>query len=257
MSQYRVIGRDAWYETIGFADNITLTHEPWIKPFFRCNMWHVRGRDADLLFDTGLGAFPLRQEIMRLAGREPFCIASHTHFDHIGCHHEFLDRCVHAAEAQILANPTNVLTFADLYANEDMFDALPNGWNTRTYKVLPAPAKRLLQAGDVIDLGNRHFEVIHTPGHSPGGIALWEQDTGILLSGDVVYDGPLMTGGYEGDLTQYESSFRQLAALPVSIVHGGHFPSFGRVRLHQIIEEYRARQHLPGCHLTAGNIQSL
>ena len=42
------------------ADGVTLIHEPWIKPFFRCNMWHVRGRDRDLLFDSGLGHFSLR-----------------------------------------------------------------------------------------------------------------------------------------------------------------------------------------------------
>ena len=45
-------------------------------------------------------------------------------------------------------------------------------------------------AGDVIDLGDRAFEVIHTPGHSPGGIGLLERKTGIFLSGDIVYDGP-------------------------------------------------------------------
>ena len=28
-----------------------------MTPFFRCNMWHIRGRDRDLLVDTGLGAF--------------------------------------------------------------------------------------------------------------------------------------------------------------------------------------------------------
>lgn len=219
-------------------------------------MWHVRGRDADLLFDTGLGAFPLRREIMRLSGRDPLCIASHTHFDHIGCHHEFPNRYVHAAEAKILANPTSHTTFADLYANEEMFEALPSGWSTKSYSTLPAPAQRLLEAGDIIDLGNRHFEVIHTPGHSPGGIALWEQDTGILLSGDVIYDGPLMMGGDKEDSSLYESSLRHLEVLPVSIVHGGHFPSFGRVRFRQIIDQYRAQQRWPGCHLKAGNTKN-
>lgn len=244
-----MIGPDFWYETIRYSDGITLIHEPWIKQFFRCNIWHVRGRDADLLFDTGLGAFSLRREIERLTDRQPICIASHTHFDHIGCHHEFSNRCVHAAEAAILANPANHLTFADRYANEEMFDALPEGWNTKTYAIPPAPAQRLLQAGDIVDLGDRNFEVIHTPGHSPGGISLWERDTGTLLSGDVVYDGPLIVGGYQADASNYEASLRRLATLPVSVVHGGHFPSFGRVRLHQIINEYMAQRRLPGCHL--------
>ncbi len=252
MSRFKVIGEAGWFEAVKFADGVTLLHEPWIKPFFRCNMWHVRGRDADLLFDTGLGVFSVRAAVARLAEREPICIASHTHFDHIGGHHEFTCRCVHTAEADILAAPHNHLTLADRYANEDMFDALPKGWDTGSYEVRPAPAQRLLQDRDIIDLGDRAFEVIHTPGHSPGGIALWEAATGTLLSGDIVYDGPLITDTYHADPTDYEASLRRLAALPAAIVHGGHFPSFGRTRLRQLIDEYLAGRHLPGCHLAAG-----
>ena len=63
-------GRD-WYETIRMADDVTLIHEPWIKPFFRCNMWHVRGRDRDLLFDTGLGHFSLRQHVKLVSRTAP------------------------------------------------------------------------------------------------------------------------------------------------------------------------------------------
>ncbi len=253
MSRFDIIAADHWFEAIRFADNITLLHEPWIKPFFRCNMWHLRGRDADLLFDTGLGAFPLRPAIARLAERTPICVASHTHFDHIGGHHEFPCRCVHAAEADILAAPHNHLTLADRYATEEMFDALPVGWDTANYQVQPAPAQRTLQNGDIIDLGDRAFEVIHTPGHSPGGIALWEDATGTLLSGDIVYDGPLITDTYHADLTAYEASLRRLASLPAAVIHGGHFPSFGRTRMLQLINEYLAGQHRPGCHL-AGNV---
>ena len=50
-----VIGQDRWYEVDKKADGISLIHEPWIKPFFRCNIWHVRGRERDVLVDTGLG----------------------------------------------------------------------------------------------------------------------------------------------------------------------------------------------------------
>ncbi len=249
MSRSEVIGEAGWFEAITMGEGVTLIHEPWIKPFFRCNMWHVRGRDRDLLFDTGLGVFPLRRSIAALADRTPLCVASHTHFDHIGGHHEFPHRCVHAAEAGILADPRNALTLADRYATEAMFDAQPEGWSTAGYTVKAAPAQDLLQDGAVIDLGDRQFEVIHTPGHSPGGIALWESRTGILLSGDIVYDGPLIDDTYHADLGDYEASLRRLERLPVSVVHGGHFPSFGRVRLGQLIHEYLDGRHRPGCHL--------
>jgi glyoxylase-like metal-dependent hydrolase (beta-lactamase superfamily II) len=75
--------------------------------------------------------------------------------------------------------------------------------------------------------------------------------TGTLLSVDIVYDGTLVTDTYHADLTDYEASLRRLAKIPATIVHGGHFPSFGRTRLLQLIEENLAGRHLPGCHLSA------
>ncbi len=244
MSEIRV-SADQWYETIRFSDDITLVHEPWIKPFYRCNMWHVRGRDRDLLFDTGLGHFSLCSHVQLVTQRPLTCVASHTHFDHIGCHHEFPHRCVHHVEAHILADPRNDLTYADRYATDDMFDRLPAGWDATHYRVKPAPAQTLLNHGDIIDLGNRAFEVVHTPGHSPGGIGLFEKSTGIFLSGDVIYDGPLI----DGDVPTYVKTMDALRSLPVTVVHGGHYPSFGNTRFHQIIDEYIEGKRKAGCHL--------
>lgn len=244
------VGAAQWYETIRMSDDVTLIHEPWIKPYYRCNMWHVRGRNGDLLFDTGLGHFSLRAHVPLVTERALTCVASHAHFDHIGNHHEFPVCCIHHAEANILANPSRDWTLADTYATDEMFDAFPEGWNASTYQVKSAIAGRLLNAGDIIDLGNRTFEVIHTPGHSPGGIGLFELRTGILLSGDVIYDGPLIDDAYHSRVPDYISTLETLATLPVQVVHGGHFPSFGPTRFRQLIDVYLAGKRAPGCHLS-------
>jgi glyoxylase-like metal-dependent hydrolase (beta-lactamase superfamily II) len=249
MNALPVIDAPNWYETIRMGDGVTLIHEPWIKPFFRCNIWHVRGRDGDLLFDTGLGHFSLRRHVPRVTERKLTCVASHTHFDHIGCHHEFPDRCVHSAEAKILADPRNEWTVADRYATDEMFDGLPQGWDAARYQIRPAPAGRLLEGGDIVDLGDRAFEVIHTPGHSPGGIALYEKKTGILLSGDIIYDGPLIDDAYHSLVDDYVETLVRMRDLDVSIVHGGHFPSFGKVRYRQLVDDYLAQKRQAGCHL--------
>ncbi|MGH7186206.1 MAG: MBL fold metallo-hydrolase, partial [Pseudomonadota bacterium] len=207
------------------------------------------GRDRDLLLDTGLGHFSLRQHVALVNERPLLCVASHTHFDHIGCHHEFADRCVHGAEAHILADPRNDLTLADRYATDEMFDRLPEGWQSARYRVAPAPASRILAGGDIVDLGERAFEVIHAPGHSPGGIGLLERRTGIFLSGDIVYDGPLIDDAYHSDRAVYIETMERLRALPVAMVHGGHFPSFGPTRFRQIIDEYVKGARKAGCHL--------
>jgi glyoxylase-like metal-dependent hydrolase (beta-lactamase superfamily II) len=116
-------------------------------------MWHIQGRDFDLLFDTGLGHFPLRSSIAALRERPVICVASHSHFDHIGCHHEFDQRCIHAAEADILADPRNDRTMADRYATDEMFDGIPEGWAAGQYRIKSAPATRTLSDGEAIDFG--------------------------------------------------------------------------------------------------------
>ncbi|MDQ0314118.1 MBL fold metallo-hydrolase [Amorphus orientalis] len=227
---------DKWYETRRLADDVTYICEPHIVEFYRCNIWHVRGRDRDMLIDSGMGVVSLRAHVPLVTERALTAVASHTHFDHIGCHHEFEDRCVHAAEADLLAHPTRANTLADPYVTDEIFTALPpEPYSSATYAVKAAPATRILHDGDVVDLGDRHFEVIHTPGHSPGGIALYETATQILFSGDIVYDGPLIEDTYHADAADYVASMKRLYDLPVSVVHGGHFASYGPERHREII----------------------
>lgn len=228
-----------WYRVEHKGDDVTLISEPFIQPFYRCNCWHVRGRDRDMLVDSGMGVVSLRDWVPLVTERSLTAVASHTHFDHIGCHHEFPVRCVHHLEADILANPDNAATLADPYVTDEIFDRLPPApYRSTSYAVRAAPATRLLNDGDVIDLGNRHFEVIHTPGHSPGGIALWEAATSILFSGDIVYDGPLIEDTYHADAADYYRSMVRLYDLPVRIVHGGHFPSYDATRHRAIIRAW-------------------
>lgn len=228
-----------WYRIERRADEVTHICEPHIEEFYRCNIWHVRGRDRDMLVDSGMGVVSLREWVPLVTERALTAVASHTHFDHIGCHFEFADRCVHEAEAHILANPTNPATLADPYVTDEIFTQLPPlPYTSAEYRLRSAPATRTLSDGDRIDLGDRTFEVIHTPGHSPGGIALWEATTGILFSGDIVYDGPLIEDTYHANADDYHRSMVRLYDLPVRIVHGGHFPSYSRERHRRIIKNW-------------------
>ncbi len=235
----QIITADAWYAVRKLDDGITHIEEPYIKPFYRCNIWHVRGRSRDLLVDSGMGVVSLRTQVAQLAERPLLAVASHTHFDHIGCHHEFAERAVHAAEAELMAAPGRKETLIDPYVTDDIFTGLPPGdYSSDDYSVTPAPATRILEDGDVVDLGDRHFEVIHTPGHSPGSIMLFERASGVLLSGDTVYDGPLIDDAWHSDIDDYVASMRRIHDLPVRVVHGGHFPSFDGARYRELIREF-------------------
>ncbi len=248
MTAARVLHPGDWYASASLADGVTHIFEPHVLPFYRCNIWHVRGRNRSILFDSGLGVISLIGQFPWLEDAPLIAVASHTHFDHIGSHHEFADRACHELEADILAAPTPQSTVATRYAKLAMFERLPpDGFDEAGYRVRPAPATRLLEAGDVIDLGDRHFDVIHVPGHSPGSIALWEAASGVLLAGDAVYDGELVDDAYHSNPHDYLDTMRRLRTLPVRVVHAGHYPSFGRDRYVELIDEYLRGRRKPGC----------
>ncbi len=202
-------------------------------------MWHIRGRDRDLLIDSGMGVVSLREWVPIVTEKPCIAVASHTHFDHVGCHHEFEERYVHADEAGIMTAPTRANTLADPYVTDEIFTKLPPlPYVSTEYAVKSAPATRILNDGDSVDTGDRHFEVIHTPGHSPGGIMLFERATGILFSGDIVYDGPLIDDTPDAHIPTYIATMKRIHDFPVRVVHGGHFPSFDGSRYRELIQEY-------------------
>ena len=108
----KIVTREQWFAVHRLDDGVQLIHEPYVRPFYRCNMWHVQGRERDVLIDSGSGLVSLREQLPWLTEKPLLAVASHTHFDHIGCHHEFPCRLCHAAEADFLANPTRTNTLA-------------------------------------------------------------------------------------------------------------------------------------------------
>ncbi len=237
----------AWYRVRHVGDGVTLIDEPFIKEFFRCNVWHVRGHQRDMLVDSGMGVLSLRQHIPLVTEKPLVAVASHTHFDHIGGHWEFAERLAHAAEAAVLEQPDRRNTLAEGCVEDEIFDLLPpEPYSSTTYVPKAAPATRLIEDGDVVDLGSRAFEVIHTPGHSPGGIALFERQTGILVSGDIVYDGPLLDDLPGSDRVAYAWSLERLLELPVRLVHGGHFPSMDAARFRERAAEWLRQNEARG-----------
>ena len=123
-----------------------------------------------------------------------------------------------------------------------MLEALPcPDFDWKDYRVKPAPPTRLIDEGDELDLGNRLFKVFHMPGHSPGSICLFESATATLFCGDVIYDGELLDALYHSDKELYAETLARLREIPATTFHCGHYASFGRERLGQIIDEYMAQ----------------
>lgn len=252
---------DHWFERKALGDGITLLWEPHVHPLLRCNIWHVAGRDCDLLVDTGLGVASLAEAAADLFGKPLTVVLTHCHMDHAGGAHEFDTCCVHAAEAQALCEASNHLPLdVAAYSADDLawfsgigydisgglLTAIPHaGFDPSAHVMQAAEASRLIGEGDVVDLGNRAFEVLHLPGHSPGSIALWEAASGTLFSGDAIYDGPLLDQIPGSDIPAYCQSMERLRTLPVSLVHAGHEPSFGRGRLIELADAYLTSRSAP------------
>jgi glyoxylase-like metal-dependent hydrolase (beta-lactamase superfamily II) len=248
----------SWFRREYMGEGITLITEPHVDILERANIWHIWGSERNLLIDSGMGIVPLRESFPDLfQGRETIALATHTHLDHIGSIHEFDHRWVHPIEAESLETPrggTLVSEEMDL-AMRQMFEAagypplghylihaLPSSDYVPEDYVLPgASPTRLVEEGDTIDLGNRIYRVILTPGHSPGSISLFEEKTGTLFAGDVIYDGPLLYQGPGMNVAEYVKSFEKLRALPINLVHAGHDPSFDGARMHEIIDSYLDR----------------
>jgi glyoxylase-like metal-dependent hydrolase (beta-lactamase superfamily II) len=230
---------DDWYTVTAMGDGVSLIRERYAQPWMRCNIWHVQGRDRDMLIDSGMGLRPLKREVATLRERPVTLVSSHAHFDHIGGAWEFDERLGHPLEAAIHAHPHNDATCATAWIGAELLTALPHeGYDLRAFTIRPAPLTGYLDEGDRLDLGNRSFAVFHLPGHSPGSIALWEEKTLTLFAGDVIYDGALIDNAWHSNADDYRASLERLRALPVETVHAGHEGSFGRDRLLALIDLY-------------------
>ena len=87
-----------------------------------------------------------------------------------------------------------------------------------------APDAELVD-GQVIEVGGSHLEVLHTPGHSPGGCCLHASADGVVFSGDTLFNGgPGATGRSFSDYGTIVASIRDrlLVLDPVTVVHTGH-----------------------------------
>jgi len=85
-----------WFDVTAVDERTTLIREPHVHGLLRANLWHLRGRDRDLLIDCGTGVTALAPLLVEHFGREPVLVLTHGHLDHMGSAHEF---------AQVWAHP--------------------------------------------------------------------------------------------------------------------------------------------------------
>lgn len=163
---------------------------------------------------------PKPREIMKTARKVglslSMIVATHAHPDHVAS----LTQVWEATRADFLIHEDE-----ETRGIMQSFGRLVGLFQGGSLKALPRP-DRLLRDGDTIDIGSLKFTVIHTPGHTAGGISLYGH--GVLFSGDTLFnsgigrtDLPGMSHGWLMD-----SICNRLMSLPDNTkVYPGHGPS--------------------------------
>jgi len=141
----------------------------------------------------------------------------------MGGHYEFAERAIHHADKTALEGEEDCHLANLFQAEPKAVSALPwTGWSLEAFTANAAPATRLLDEGDSIDLCGQKLTIFHLPGHSPGSIGLLDQKNGIFFSADTIYDGELLDDLPRSDVIAYADTMERLRHLPIATVHGGH-----------------------------------
>ena len=163
------------------------------------NVWLVGDDREVLVVDAAHDAASIAAAV---AGRDVVAIvATHGHNDHINAAQALQE----ITGAPVALHPDDAALWDVVYPRH-RFD-------------------RALVDGERLDVGGRQLTVIHTPGHSPGGVCLYDDEAGVLFSGDTLFQGgPGATGrSFSSFPTIIESIRTRLLTLPgPTAVHPGH-----------------------------------
>lgn len=157
-------------------------------------------------------------------------ILTHCHFDHIGA----VPDVVKATGAGVAMHEKDVaLLRSDSVAA--MFNA-----------PLPSFAVDIvLRDNEVIDLGDSVLKVIHTPGHTPGSICLYDRETKELFTGDTVFEGGSFgRTDLGGDTGAMIKSLEMLTKLDVSIMYPGHGGIVAKRAKESLLASYDNAKHM-------------
>jgi hydroxyacylglutathione hydrolase len=166
-----------------------------------------------VVIDPGDDAADILKVIREKDFKVKYIVNTHGHFDHIGANKAVKDATgaeilIHEADAPVLASAPRQSTMFGMHA------------------VSSPPADRYVKHGDIIRAGEVALKVLHTPGHSPGGISLLEQ--GIVFTGDALFAGSIGRTDFPGGdlMTLLRAIKSNLLTLPDDTkVFSGHGPA--------------------------------
>lgn len=241
----RIPSTSGWFEIIKLPNGVYAFWEPGHVE--KVNAYLIIGEIRDVLYDTGMGIASIKEAVNdvrkaeNLPDKELMVVNSHNHLDHNGGNSDFSEAWIYDNKWGIQKLTQGVPGGKDAGFSSywDQFTPHPGTRPPADFdpvEKFTAPFPRenihLLTEGDIVDLGNRKFRVIHTVSHSPDGLALYDDEQKILFGGDTFY-GPdyLIT-----DLSLLAADLEKVSPLQVE----WHYSSHGE----QLIETMQHGLHL-------------
>lgn len=200
------------------------------------------GDEEGVIVDTGLPASLSKVVLPYLASinRQPSwlrtIVNTHCHSDHVGGNAELVAMSaprvlIHALEEEYLADPLSFVRDLQARYSDGRRQPPPDPDEVRMTYGRGTPPDAALEDGDHLLIGEQDWQIIHTPGHSRGGICLYEATRKTLITGDAIQaEGTTSCDlAFYFEAAAYKSTLDKVTALDVETIIAGHpfkpFPS--------------------------------
>ena len=230
----------SWYCIEKINDKLYKISED--KHWEKTNMYYLIGKKRNLLIDTGTGIKPLKAVLIEIDNKPIDVVLTHAHWDHMGNIHEFEQVYVHPLDLEWVQNG---LPIPETYIKEMMLknvdEAFLEGF---TY-----PPMYHKSAQNILEFDFGCLNIIHTPGHSPGSVCIYDQKNEILFSGDILYEGTIYCHFESTDPQKLFESIKSLKELNIKRILSGHYndPEIAIINdLYDIMLEFENEKSL--CH---------
>jgi glyoxylase-like metal-dependent hydrolase (beta-lactamase superfamily II) len=178
-------------------------------------MYLVIGEKRAVVIDGGTGIGSLKRLVEELTDRPCFLLLTHTHNDHIGGCKEFEEIAVFddVMSWESAAKGLGKDKMGEMIEPGAVIKSLPEDFDSGNFYAPPFRVTHWLEEGDILELGGRSLEVIHTPGHSSNHICILEREARYLFTGDIYYTGNVTSYLPSGNFVDFVESCRKLVNL--------------------------------------------